>query len=190
MPGDAQFLVVDLEATCADDGSVPPEAMEIIEIGAVWATQEGGVLDRFQVFVRPLVEPTLTPFCISLTGIRQADVSAAATFPHAAQALRTFAERGREDGAVWMSWGAYDLKQTERECARHRIENPLRLAHQNARQLFAKHQRVSRPGLADACKLTNIGFEGSCHRALDDAVNTARLLPWILGDRHLDPEKI
>jgi inhibitor of KinA sporulation pathway (predicted exonuclease) len=183
----AQFLVVDLEATCADDGSVPPEAMEIIEIGAVWATQDGSVIDQFQVFVRPLVQPTLTPFCISLTGIRQAYVSAAVMFPLAAQALGTFAEGGRGVGPVWMSWGAYDLKQIERECARHRIANPLRLPHQNAKQLFAKRQRLGKPiDLAGACKLTNIGIEGNYHRALDDAANTARLLPWILGTRLID----
>jgi hypothetical protein len=34
------FPVVDLEATGADDGSVPPAAMEIIEIAAVPATAD------------------------------------------------------------------------------------------------------------------------------------------------------
>ena len=29
------FLIVDLEATCSNDGSIPREEMEIIEIGAV-----------------------------------------------------------------------------------------------------------------------------------------------------------
>lgn len=191
MAGRADFLVIDLEATCADDGSVPPEAMEIIEIGAVWATHEGRVLDRFQVFVRPLVRPTLTQFCISLTGIRQVDISAAATFPLAAQALGEFAQGGGDSGAVWMSWGAYDRKQIERDCSRHQIENPLRLAHENAKQLFAKHQRIARPtDLAGACTLARIGLEGSYHRALDDAANTARLLPWILGSRHLEAGEV
>lgn len=191
MLGEATTLVIDLEATCADDGSVPLEAMEIIEIGAVWATPEGGVVDRFQVFVRPLVQPILTAFCASLTGICQSDVSAASTFPFAAQALREFADRRAQPGEVWMSWGAYDLKLIERECARHRIANPLQLPHRNARQLFAKRQRLDRPiDLAGACKLTNLGVEGNYHRALDDAANTARLLPWILGTRQIDPTRM
>jgi len=29
------FLIVDLEATCSDDGTIPSQEMEIIEIGAV-----------------------------------------------------------------------------------------------------------------------------------------------------------
>ncbi len=186
MISDPQILVIDLEATCADDGSVPPEAMEIIEIGAVWATREGNVRDRFQVFVHPLLRPTLTRFCMSLTGIQQAEVSAAAPFPVAARALNEFADRGAEPGAVWMSWGAYDLKQIARECTRHQIANPLKLAHQNAKQLFAKRQRLDRPiDLAGACQRADIGLEGNYHRALDDAANTARLLPWILGLRQI-----
>lgn len=34
-------LVVDLEATCCDRGSIPDAEMEIIEIGACWAYNDG-----------------------------------------------------------------------------------------------------------------------------------------------------
>jgi inhibitor of KinA sporulation pathway (predicted exonuclease) len=34
-PAPRYYLVVDLEATTSDDGSLPPEQMETIEIGAV-----------------------------------------------------------------------------------------------------------------------------------------------------------
>jgi inhibitor of KinA sporulation pathway (predicted exonuclease) len=183
---DSTILVVDLEATCANDASLPPEAMEIIEIGAVWATADGTVLDRFQAFVRPLQRPTLTAFCVSLTGIRQGDVDAAPLLPVAARALREFADRRRGPDAVWASWGAYDRKQLERDCARHTIENPLALPHQNLKWLFAKRQRIGGEiALSTACQLTKIKLEGVYHRALDDAINTAHLLPWILGTQSL-----
>ena len=48
-------LVIDLEATCDDADGLPASDMEIIEIGAVWATAEGSVLDTFQALVRPVV---------------------------------------------------------------------------------------------------------------------------------------
>ena len=54
-------LVIDLEATCDDADGLPASDMEIIEIGAVWATVEGSVLDTFQALVRPVVRPQLTP---------------------------------------------------------------------------------------------------------------------------------
>jgi len=180
------ILVVDLEATCANDGSIPPEAMEIIEIGAVWALSDGAVLDRFQSFVRPIHRPTLTPFCIDLTGIEQADIDGAPLFPAAARRLDEFASRRREAGAVWLSWGGYDRRQIALDCARHGAENPLELPHEDAKRIFAaRHQTGTRVTLASACELTKIGIEGSYHRALDDAINTARLLPWILGTQTL-----
>jgi len=181
------ILVVDLEATCADDGSVPPAAMEIVEIGAVWATADGAVLERFQSFVRPLERPILTPFCINLTGIRQTDVDAAAHFPVAARLLRKFADRRREPGVLWTSWGDYDRKQFARDCVRHGVEEPLQLPHENARRNFTVRQHIgSDVSLARACEMAQIKLEGSYHRALDDAINTARLLPWIRGHRGLE----
>ncbi|MFX6218279.1 3'-5' exonuclease, partial [Acinetobacter baumannii] len=72
-----RILVVDLEATCSDDGSIPPEEMEIIEIGACWVTEGGVGLERFQHLVRPLARPVLTPFCKQLIGITQEEVDQA-----------------------------------------------------------------------------------------------------------------
>lgn len=180
------ILVVDLEATCSEDGSIPAEEMEIIEIGACWATETGVVLQRFQHFVKPLQRPILTPFCMSLTGISQSDVDGAPLFPVAAQALSDFILQTGGLDAVWMSWGAYDLKQLLRDSERHCIATPLSMPHQNAKRLFAKAQRIGKEvGMAKACALAKIDMEGQHHRGLDDAVNIAKLMPWILGTVHL-----
>lgn len=95
------ILVIDLEATCDDADGLPASDMEIIEIGAVWATVEGSVLDTFQALVRPVVRPQLTPFCRQLTNIQQADVDGAEWFPAVAarlpaspNAIRHRAQRG------------------------------------------------------------------------------------------------
>jgi|TARA_Y100000296_G_scaffold86723_2_gene127523 inhibitor of KinA sporulation pathway (predicted exonuclease) len=178
----AKILVVDLEATCADDGSIAPEDMEIIEIGACWATESGVVLERFQHLVRPLVRPILTPFCKQLIGITQEEVDQAPLFPVAAQALQTFVNDTALTDAVWMSWGAYDHKQLTREAQRHGIAMPLIMPHQNAKRLFAKAQRIGKEvGMVRACALAGIRLEGQHHRGLDDAVNIAKLMPWVLG---------
>ena len=76
----SRILVVHLGANCSDDGSISAEEMEIIEIGACWATQDGQVLERFQQLVKPLVRPILTPFCKQLIGIRQEEVDQAPFF--------------------------------------------------------------------------------------------------------------
>ena len=84
-------LVIDLEATCDDADGLSVSDMEIIEIGAVWATAEGSVLDTFQALVRPVMRPQLTPFCRQLTNIQQADVDGAELFPVVAARLASFA---------------------------------------------------------------------------------------------------
>lgn len=64
------YLVIDLEATTSDDGSLPPEQMETIEIGAVLVdAQTLAVVDEYQSFVRPVRHPRLLPFCTKLTSI-------------------------------------------------------------------------------------------------------------------------
>jgi inhibitor of KinA sporulation pathway (predicted exonuclease) len=180
------YLVVDLEATCADDGSMPADAMEIIEIGACWTDGEGNAIDSFQCFVRPVDRPQLTPFCTELTKIRQTDIDTAPLFLAAAESLRHFADRHRKTGSVWLSWGAYDRKQIDRDCTRHGITDPLYMEHQNAKRLFAKAQKIGKEvGMAKACQLVGLTLEGTHHRALDDALNVARLLPWTFGSRSI-----
>jgi len=84
--GTRRLLVVDLEATCSDDGSVPKHEMEIIEIGAVLVESAGlRPVAEFQSFVRPGLHPRLTPFCTELTTIRQSDVDDAPLFPEVLQ---------------------------------------------------------------------------------------------------------
>ncbi|MCI1014229.1 MULTISPECIES: exonuclease domain-containing protein [Herbaspirillum] len=178
----ARILVVDLEATCSDDGSIPPEEMEIIEIGACWVTERGVVLERFQHLAKPLVRPALTPFCKKLIGITQEEIDQAPLFPVAAQALQAFVREVVSSDTVWMSWGNYDHKQLTREAQRHEITMPLAMPHQNAKRLFAKVQRIGKEvGMARACALAGIPLEGQHHRGLDDAVSIAKLMPWVLG---------
>lgn len=52
---DSYFLIVDLEATCSDDGIIPSNEMEIIEIGAVMLNRATWEIDsEFQQFVQPV----------------------------------------------------------------------------------------------------------------------------------------
>lgn len=173
-------LVIDLEATCCDQGSIQTEAMEIIEVGAVWATPDGEVIDAMQRFVRPTERPTLTPFCMSLTHIQQAQIDAAPSWPTVAAELAEFARL--HVGQCWGSWGAYDRRQIERESARHGLADPLAgLPHQNLKAAFAKRRKIKQVGMATALQIVGLELEGEHHRALCDARNIARLLPWSLA---------
>jgi len=170
-------LVIDLEATCADDGSIPPELMLALEIGAVWVTPEGQILDRFHSFCR--AEQPLTAFCKRLLPhIDQATIDAAPTWPAVAEKLAEFARRHQQPGSWWGSWGAFDRNQIERESTRHGIADPLALPHQNIKKAFAKARKIKQVGMATALQIAGLALEGDHHRALDDALNIARLLKF------------
>jgi inhibitor of KinA sporulation pathway (predicted exonuclease) len=172
------ILVIDLEATCEEGPHFSTEQMEIIEIGAVWANFDGTVIDSFQTFVRPVHGPELSTFCRTLTGIQQRDVDPAPGFAEAAQRLAAFAERYRSNSPVWGSWGKYDLNQITRDCLRHEVDNPLAgFSHRNLKREFARTRKIKEVGMAKALEIARLQLQGAHHRALDDAVNIASLLP-------------
>lgn len=153
--------------------------MEIIELGAVWATPGGEVIDTMQRFVRPTERAILTPFCMGLTHIEQANIDTAPCWPTVAAELAEFARL--HTGQCWGSWGAYDHRQIERESARHGLADPLAgLPHVNLKATFAKARKIKQVGMITALQIAGLQLEGDHHRALWDARNIARLLPFAL----------
>lgn len=66
------FLIVDLEATCSDDGSVPREEMEIIEIGAVMLNRSTWEVDsEYQKFIKPVRHPILKRNLLHIWEVRK-----------------------------------------------------------------------------------------------------------------------
>jgi len=180
------YVVIDLEATTSDDGSLSRDEMETIEIGAVLVNATNYALEReFQCMVRPVRHTVLTPFCCSLTGITQAMVDSGETFADAMRLLFR-AMPLSEPGVVWGSWGQFDDTQLRRDCAFHDMPYAMP-RHINLKQRFvAAHGNRRRMGMAATLALCGLPLEGAHHRALDDARNIARLLPWCVGARKLD----
>ena len=174
------WLVIDLEAT-TDEGGWPVTEMEIIEVGATLVDRKGRELDHFQCFVRPLRRPLLTPFCRELTHITQANVDAAQPLNDVWVSFERWLGQHQSCLEGWASWGDYDRKQLVQEWQRLQLDSALsRVPHMNLKQRFAKVCRLERPlGLNGALQLAGLQFNGQQHRALEDARNTARLLPVI-----------
>lgn len=169
------LLVVDLEMTCTDDGSIPADQMEVIEVGAVIVSRAGEVIDRFEAFVRPAARPVLTPFCRTFLGIEQQQIDAARRWPEVACELSEFA--ARHGAREWGSWGDSDRRQIEQESERHRSPHPLGwLTHRNLKREFAKTRKIKQVGIAAALRLVGIERQGAAHRALADAENVAQLI--------------
>jgi inhibitor of KinA sporulation pathway (predicted exonuclease) len=181
------YLVVDLEATCDDQDSIPRAESEIIEIGAVVVDPAALVpLAEFQTFVRPQRHPRLTPFCTRLTSITQAQVDNAPRFPEALARLDEFIRPHRP--VRFCSWGDYDRNQLSRDAARHGVRLPLGQEHVNLKEAFRRAAGDAKKlGTGQALTRVGLRFEGTAHRGIDDARDIAHLLPYILGRVAIPP---
>jgi inhibitor of KinA sporulation pathway (predicted exonuclease) len=176
------LLVIDLEATCARDGSVPKQEMEIIEIGAVAVDRAGEPFDRFQAFVRPVRHPRLTEFCHNLTTIRQADVDSADRLPELLPAFRDWIAGTR--ATHWGSWGMFDRLIFDRDFRYHGLPSPLPRTYINLKECFEQTLAAGASDFDTALRQAGLQFEGQPHRGIDDAHNIARLLPAITASAH------
>jgi inhibitor of KinA sporulation pathway (predicted exonuclease) len=81
----------------------------------------------------------------------------------------------------WCSWGNYDKNQLLAETERHGVSpNFLMLPHHNLKKMWAKGKSTYRNiGPKGALEYHGLQFDGNYHRAIDDALNIARLLPFI-----------
>lgn len=170
-------IVVDLEATCWQSGTEMAR-QEIIEIGAVELDASLRALRDFDAFVRPAREPLLSPFCRTLTGIRQEYIDAAGLFP---AALAAFAAWIGPAPYELCSWSDYDLEQFRIDCARSGAALPACFErHIDLRALFARRHGTPPPTTEEALRQLGLAHEGQAHRAIDDARNVARLAQVLL----------
>ncbi|WP_041763952.1 3'-5' exonuclease [[Leptolyngbya] sp. PCC 7376] len=170
------YLIIDLEATCCDDKSIPRHKMEIIEIGAVLLHSKTLEIEsEYQTFVQPILNPTLTDFCKTLTSITQGDVNQAPHFPEAIQGLQKWLYPFRS--YVFCSWGKYDKTQFERDCQRHNVDYPFPSKHINLKKSFSAIISSSKKfGMNGALEKLGLPLIGTHHRGIDDARNIARIV--------------
>lgn len=172
-------LVVDFEATCSKDNvDFPRHEMEILEIGCVILDENNEDRGRYQAFIRPTKNPILTDFCKELTTIKQSDVDSADTFVNVMIEFQKWISEtcGRNDYTFY-SWGNFDKNILKRQCAEENLRDVKMLNnHVNAKEEFAKHNKIKPCGVGSALKYKKMEFEGTQHRALDDSINIARLI--------------
>lgn len=170
---DNRLLVVDVEATCWEGQPPAGQVNEIIEIGVCVVDldrRERG--ERRSILVRPR-RSRVSAFCTELTGLTQSEVDTGVDFAEACTLLRRDL---RADSRAWGSWGDYDRKQFERQCAAGRVAYPFSSRHRNLKAEFTERLGLrKRPGMAQALTLAGLPLEGRHHRGVDDAWNIAAL---------------
>lgn len=171
------YLIIDLECTCDDNESWDRSKMETIEIGAVLVDQDFNLIDEFSSFVRPVINPTLTPFCTKLTTITQNQVDDAPLFEDAIIALRKFAEQ--KGAYTFCSWGGFDYRQINREAKLKNVDNVMKGKNINYKDNYKKLTGKKASSITRALRDLNTDFEGTQHRGIDDAKNILRIVKAI-----------
>jgi inhibitor of KinA sporulation pathway (predicted exonuclease) len=183
------YIVFDLEATCWKLRKPPPQ--EIIEIGAVKISETGERISEFSAFVKPKLNPELSRFCKQLTSIEQEDIDYARDFEDVIWDFEDWLNWPNED-ILLVAWGDYDQAQLGKDALLHGLDFPwlkhflcLKVAH-------TKLLKLKEPvGVKTALELAGFQFEGTNHRAIEDARNTARILEHHFGEwQFQDPKMI
>lgn len=173
-------LFFDLEATCWGDQYLHRQ-QEIIEFGAVLVNEYGEIEDRFVTFVRPIRHPYLSPYCKQLTGITQADVDSAEPFPLFYKRWHNWLHL-RQEPVYFIAWGEGDARLWSEACDMHQLENPIATLYIDLKSIYHEMlNKFPRVGLKKALREEHIEFEGTHHRAYDDAYNLFRLYRKYIG---------
>jgi inhibitor of KinA sporulation pathway (predicted exonuclease) len=163
------YIIFDLEATCGE--KYENIRNEIIEIGAVKINQDLEEISKFNEFIKPVLNPVLTEFCINLTSIKQTHIDCAGKFIPVIGRFKDWIG----ESYLLISWGAYDKKQLISDCDLHGIDSLWTQKHINFKALYANRKRVSKMGLERALIKENIPMTGIHHRGIDDAINTSKI---------------
>ncbi len=171
-----KIIIIDLEATCwKNDAPVVGEKQEIIEIGlAVLDTKTGDITQNQGILVRPH-QSTVSPFCTELTTITQELLDEnGLTFQKAIEKLVVEYEPHLY---AWASYGLFDLKMMNKQCESFGIPYPMSKVHMNVKSIVTEKFGLKKPkGMNGALNLLKIPLEGTHHRGVDDAKNTAKIL--------------
>jgi len=83
----------------------------------------------------------------------------------------------------WASWGKYDREKLQQQCEVTGVPYPFGWTHWDLKRLYWLMERGARGrpmGLGRALKHEKLEFVGQQHRAMDDAMNAARILALML----------
>jgi inhibitor of KinA sporulation pathway (predicted exonuclease) len=165
--------VVDVEATCWSGAPPPGEVNEIIAIGVCVVDVVARTrVRRDEILVRP-ARSRVSAFCTELTGLTQEQVDAGPSF---AAACADLAARHEAGSRPWTSWGDYDRKQFQRQCAAAGVPYPFSPDHVNAKAVYATAHGRRPMGMAGALAHAGLPLEGRHHNGGDDAWNIAALV--------------
>lgn len=177
-----KIIVIDLEATCwEEDGEYQKLHSEIIEIGiCVLDTYDGSISGHKGILVEP-VSSEISPFCTKLTTITPEMVEEQGISLQ--EACKVLKNEYRADNYTWASYGAYDKSFLSAQCRKQGINFSMNHDHINIKVWLSRALGLDKGmGMKRALETLRIKLDGTHHRGVDDANNSAKILWWILNN--------
>ena len=176
------YIVFDLEWNQSPNGKErenPSLPFEIIEIGAVKLNSRLEETEQFHRIIRPSVYRTLNHHIREVVQITEKDLRKGTGFPEAVTDFLSFCG----GDAMFCTWGPADLTELQRNMKFYGLLSMLRgpLHYYDVQKLFAIQYETmkSRKSLEYAADFLNLDRSLDFHRALSDAVYTARVFQKI-----------
>ena len=188
-----RLIACDLEATCWEDPArrmTQAEETEIIEIGAVDLCPDTyRPLATFTALVSPERHPTLSEYCLTLTGIGQEEVDAARSFAKVWSEFQAWL--GDLDRVDFYAWGDFDHQQLARQVEELGQPVPSWTPFDIRGEFQAwcrdHDQPPQRVGLSGALELLGCPPLEQAHRALNDAHGVGQVLASVRDPAKLSP---
>jgi len=166
--------------------TIPLCPQEIIEIGAVKVNSNLEIEDTFQQFVKPQLYIKLHPKVKSKTRITSTDLAEGASIY---DAVKTFREWISEEDFILCSWGKDDINELLRNCKYFQIKTEWIHKFYDIQRACMKHLDLpmgQQLGLKNAIQLFHIDIDSKFHKALNDAIYTAKIFKEIGANSTLD----
>ena len=169
-----QYLaVLDFEATCWKNSN----DHEIIEFPTVIIDlDKKEVVDKIQIFVRPVKNPCLSEFCKELTGIKQEWVDKGIDLEEAIKLHSKFLSK--YDNLIIVTCGDWDLKTMlpQETQIRKLIVPSVYGKWINIKRIFKEfYKRDKELGMVGMLNKLDLKLLGRHHSGLDDCVNIAQI---------------
>jgi len=175
------YIVFDLELTCWE-GDMAGRQQEIIELAALKINSYGHTISRFNRFVKPKRYPILSPYCIKLTSINQSQINQAKSFKEVIRDFMEWIDKDQEEYYL-IAWGHNDLGFLKNECNINNVESDWLITYVDLNSKYIRLRKLRDSiSLLGALSLEGLEFEGTQHRAEDDAYNLSRIFVKYLAD--------
>ncbi|WP_203296727.1 3'-5' exonuclease [Luteirhabdus pelagi] len=178
-----KIIIVDLEATCwEEDGEYQKNNSEIIEIGiCLLDIQSGKISEQKGILVKPM-KSEVSEFCTRLTTITPKMLEDDGI--SLSEACQMIEKHYNSKDYTWASYGAYDKHFLKEQCKKFNVNYPMSENHLNIKVELSKELKMRKGiGMKRALNKLKIPLDGTHHRGIDDANNSAKILKWVLNKR-------